>query len=130
MANVAKQIIGSFEDLGKDIIRETAKLPTEILLGSSKPKQQVKPVDAAKPTGKPLPPREWLNQFAAKSKPKEPTVQERLEKEKREKEEKEQKLAVGASKMAPIKEVSTKRKRGDLLGIQQSSEKGKNARQD
>jgi hypothetical protein len=31
MANLPKQIIGSFEDIGKDIISETVKVPTEIV---------------------------------------------------------------------------------------------------
>ena len=30
MANVARQIIGSFEDIGKDVVREVAKVPADI----------------------------------------------------------------------------------------------------
>jgi len=146
MAGVAKQIIGSFEDIGKDIARETIQVPKDIIgkgiesLGASSQKgQQGSPVPqagteaAAKPPEQPVPPREWLAELAGKNKARqEPTVVERLEKEKQERNEKESKQAVIAQKMAPIVSGSSKPKRGNLYGIKQksSSEMSKNVRQD
>lgn len=142
MAGTVKQIIGSFEDIGKDIVREAVKVPKDIAgkalesLGTSKsqtsqtaPKQQ-KPEREETP---PVSPRQWLAELAGKGKQqKEPTVQERLEKENQEKNEKEQKQAVTAQKMAPIVTGSSKPKRGNLYGVKQkaSSEMSKNVRQD
>jgi len=145
MAGVAKQIIGSFEDIGKDIVRETGKVPTEIIgkalesLGTSSQKGQKGnstpqgKVEEPKQPEKTLPPRQWLAELAGNAKkPNEPTVQERLEKEKQEKNEKETKQAGVAQKMAPIVTGSSKPKRGNLYGIKQksSSEISKNVRQD
>lgn len=144
MKGVAKQIIGSFEDIGKGVARETAKVPADVFgktlesLGQSSqksqqgnPAPQVKP-ETAVPPEKPVPPRQWLEELAGKNKNREPTVQERLEKQKQEKNEKESKLAVAAQKMAPIVTGSSKPKRGNLYGIKQksSSEMSKNVRQD
>jgi len=141
MSGVAKQIIGSFEDIGKDIVRETVKVPTEIAgkalesLGTSTQKFQTtpKPQKPAEEGRKPVPPREWLAELAGKNKKQpEPTVQERLEKENQERYEKEKKLAAVAQTMAPVSSGSSKPKRGNLYGIKQksSSEMSKNARQD
>ena len=159
MANVAKQIIGSFEDIGKDVVREAVKVPKDIAgkalesLGTSGKKgQQGNPVytgqaDAGKQPGGALGQldqtpdtrarqqvaREALAQIAGNpKKQKEPTVQEKLEREKQEKKEKEAKQASSAQKMAPLNQVSTKAKRGNLYGIKQkaSSEMSKNVRQD
>ncbi len=137
MANIAKQIIGSFEDIGKDIARETVSLPGEIL-GMGKPKSQKTPnplnsQTAPTPEQKPVPPREWLAELAGKGKKqKEPTVQEIHEKEKQEKNEKEARTAAVAQKMAPIQTGGSKPKRGNLYGMKQktSSEMSKNVRQD
>jgi len=134
MAGVAKQIIGSFEDIGKDIVRETAALPVEMLGMGKKPKTQAptNPVAAPKEPEKKLPPREWLTELAGKNKKqREPTVQERLEREKQENNEKEAKQAAVAQKLAPLAKMSSKRRRGDLRGQQNSSlDVSKNARQD
>lgn len=141
MAGVAKQIIGSFEDIGKDIVRETGKVPTEIVgkalesLGTNTQSTQTTP-KTQKPAveeKKPVAPRQWLEELAGKTKKqKEPTVQERLEKEKQDKNEKETKQATVAQKMAPLPPMSQKPKPGNLYGIPQksSSEKSKNVRQD
>lgn len=141
MSGVAKQIIGSFEDIGKDIVRETAKVPTEIAgkalesLGtkSNNPKQTQKQQNNFNEPSKPVPPREWLAELAGKNK-KQPefSVQERLEKEKQEQYEKEKKLAAVAQTMAPVSSGSSKPTRGNLYGIKQksSSEMSKNVRQD
>lgn len=135
MAGVAKQIIGSFEDIGKDVAREAAKVPTDIAgkalesLGTSTQKPQKSPNTPRTQSS----PRAWLAELAGKTKPqKEPTVQERLEKERQEKNEKETKQAAVAQKMAPLPYMSQKPKPGNLYGIPQksSSEKSKNVRQD
>lgn len=142
---VAKQIIGSFEDIGKDIARETAKVPADVVgkalesLGTSSQKgQKGTPVPSKKPEEtkqpeKPLPPRQWLAELAGSAKKhKEPTVQEKLEKEKQEKNKKEAQQVGVAQKMAPLAPVPTKPKRGDLYGIKQkrTATENKNVRQD
>ncbi|MCX6793897.1 MAG: hypothetical protein NTY06_02215 [Candidatus Gottesmanbacteria bacterium] len=130
--SVAKQIIGSFEDIGKDIVRETAKVPTDIA-GKALESLGTNTQKTAPEETKPIPPREWLAELAGNSKKqREPTVQERLEKEKQEKNEKESKQAGVAQKMAPLPSMSQKAKPGNLYGIAQksSSEKSKNVRQD
>lgn len=135
MAGVAKQIIGSFEDIGKDIARETVQVPKEIIgkalesLGTTTQKPQKSPNTPRTQSS----PRAWLAELAGKNKKQpEPTVQERLEKEKQVKNEKETKQAAVAQKMAPLPHMSQKPKPGYLYGIPQktSSEKSKNVRQD
>lgn len=142
MANVAKQIIGSFEDIGRDIARESVKVPGDIVgkalesLGTSSQKTPNTPTSPTpqKPEReeKKLPPREWLAELAGKNKQREPTVQERFAREKQEKEEKDAKNNVIEQKMAPITTGSSKQKRGNLYGVKQkaSSEMSKNVRQD
>jgi hypothetical protein len=141
MAGVAKQIIGSFEDIGKDITRETVKVPGDVVgkalesLGTSSQKPQkgnAMPAPAKEPE-RPVLPRQWLAELAVKSKkPQEPTVQERLEEDKQKKNEKETKQAVVAQKMAPLPYMSQKAKSGDLYGVKQKKTQVeiKNARQD
>ncbi len=136
MANVAKQIIGSFEDIGKDVVREAGKVPGDLVgkalesLGTNPQSPQNPQTPQKSPPEKKLPPREWLAELAGTNKKqREPTVQERLEKEKWETDEKEQKEAAKAAQMAPIKEVSTKPRRGNLWASPQP-ERAKNARQD
>ena len=142
MAGIAKQIIGSFENIGKDIAHEVAQVPKDIggkaleSLGTSSQKSQ-KPAGqsplggAPKPEQKSVPPREWLAELAGKNKKQqEPTVQERLEREEQEKKEAAKKQQ--AFQMAPLPAGSSKAKRGNLYGIKQksSSEMSKNVRQD
>ena len=146
MAGVAKQIIGSFEDIGKDIAREAAQVPKDVIgkaiesLGTSTKKGQPPlrqgsagqaAVEAPKQPEKPMPPREWLAELAGKNKPqKEPTVQERLEREEFEKKEAVKKQQ--SMQMAPLANVSTKQKRGNLYAVKQKSTavENKNSRQD
>ncbi len=145
MAGTVKQIIGSFEDIGKDIARETLQVPKDIVgkaietLGTSSKKPQSTKSTQTPPTPEsPQIPqkssREWLAELAGKNKKSpEPTVQERLEKEKQEKNEKEQKQAAVAQKMAPLPVMSAKAKRGNLYGVtkqKSGSETSKNVRQD
>jgi hypothetical protein len=158
MAGTVKQIIGSFEDIGKDIVREAVQAPKDIVgkalesLGTSSQKgqkgntitpgttvtkqqegalgdlDQVKDQQARQAIA-----REALAQIAGHSaKNKVPSVQEIHEKEKREKEEHEAKQSGTAQKMAPLVTGSSKPKRGNLYGVKQksSSEMSKNVRQD
>jgi len=138
MAGVAKKIIGSFEDIGKDVAREVAKVPTDIAgkalesLGTHTQKSQ-SPKIPQSPQIPQRSSREWLAELAGKNKKQpEPTVQERLEKEREEKNEKERKQVAKAAQMAPLPPMSQKAKPGDLYGIKQktSSEISKNVRQD
>lgn len=143
MANVAKQIIGSFEDIGKDIAREAVKVPKDIAgkalesLGTSSGKKgQQSPIQAAQTSSKEAGPlekldqtkdqkarasmaREALSQLSGNRVKREPTVQERLEREKQEKNEKESKRAAVAQKMAPIVTGSSKPKGGSPYGVRQ-----------
>lgn len=108
-----RQIIGSFEDIGKEIVRETARVPMDIA--------GITPIKPEKPQkNEPLPrnPRAALEYFAGKNKqkPKEPDV---FEKQKTESEQlknvrAQQKMAMDTSE---LKKVSTKRGRGDLFGV-------------
>jgi hypothetical protein len=141
--NAAKQIIGSFEDIGKDIAREVVNAPKDIVgaalesLGTSSQKgHKGNPQGAAiapvKQPDKALPPREWLAELSGMGKKQNaPTVQEIHEQEKREKDRKEQMEDVKATHMAPLQKMSSRQKRGQLFGNpQKSSERSKNSRND
>ncbi len=146
MNGVAKQIIGSFEDIGKDIARETVQVPKDVFgkamesLGTQSQKsQKTQPAGqsplggAPKPEQKSVPPREWLAELAGKNKKQpEPTGAERLGKEKQEKNEKEAKTTAVAQKMAPLAPMSQKAKPGNLYGIKQkrAATENKSTRQD
>ena len=156
MAGMAKQIIGSFEDLGKQVGSEVVKAPTEIAgkalesLGGKSQKGQQAQVQspAASETAKQSTPLDELDKakdqktreaiahnalqyLAGKQKQKEPSVWERMQKEEGEKKEQAAKQAAQASATAPVSTPS-KPKRGNLYGISQkaSSEKSRNARSD
>lgn len=130
-------ILGSFTDelgdLGKQIVRETVKVPKDIAgkalesLGTSggqKPQQKTStPTDA----------RAALAELAGiKPKQKEPTVWEKAQQEAEQKKE----LAMQQQKQSNTQQlvpISSKRKRGDLYGMKAKkagSEVGKNVRQD
>ena len=151
MAGVVKQVIDSFEDIGKDIVRETAQVPKDIIgkaiesLGTSSQKSQnsqttqtsqksegaLAQLDQTKgQKAKQAMAREALAQLAGNKQQKEPTVQERIEREDAAKKEALKKQQ--ATQMAPLTAVSSKPKRGNLYGIKQkaSSEMSKNVRQD
>jgi hypothetical protein len=138
MAGVIKQVIDSFEDIGKDVVQEVAKVPTEIAgkalesLGASsqKPKQQGN--QTAQPQGalqqieqtsdqkiKRAIARDALAQLAGNQKQKEPTVQERIAQEEAAKKEALKKQQ--ATQMAPLAAVSSKPKRGNLYAKKQKS---------
>jgi hypothetical protein len=142
-------ILGSFEDIGKDIVSETAKVPTEIvgkilesLTGSTGAKgqqnqQQQKPDGALgkieqtndQQVKKSIA-RSALQQLAA-PKQQEPTLFEQKQKEERQKKEtaikQQEKVA-----MQELPRMSSKKRRGDLYGIKgkSSTEMSKNVRQD
>ncbi len=156
MAGVAKQIIGSFEDIGKDIAHEVAKVPTDIAgkalesLGTSSQKGQkgnqmtAAAADATKKSegalgqldqtkdqkAKQAIAREALSQLAGRPKQKELSVREKQEQEEAQKAEALKKQQ--AMQMGPAPMISSKPKRDNLYGIKQksSSEMSKNARQD
>ena len=146
---VAKQIIGSFEDIGKDIIREAASVPKDIAgkalesLGTSSGQKTQKPV-----TNGPweqfdaLPDKDIKKKMARNalqallarlaSKPKEPTVWEKIQQETEQKKQLQQQQQVQANASQLFKTAS-KRPRGDLYGVgakKLGSEVGKNVRQD
>ena len=156
MAGIGKQIVGSFEQIGKDVAKQTATVPKDIagkalesLGASSGPQKQQGGVatgsaDATKMQEGALGEmektqdqkvkqslsREALAQFA-KPKPKEKTIwDEKLEAEKQ---KLEQKKREEAAKAAELKPMGSKRPKGDLYGTKAKklgSEVGKNVRQD
>lgn len=137
--NIKPPILGSFEDIGKDVVREAVKAPTDIagkiiesLTGSTGSKgqqnqQQQKPEEAK--INKSIA-RAALQQLAT-PKQQEPTPYEQREKEDREKKELEKREKEKIA-MQELPKMSTKKRRGDLYGIQgkSSSEKSRNVRQD
>jgi len=159
MPNFPKQIIGSFEDIGKDIIHEVAKLPTDIAgkamesmgtLGGQKGQQQTKQVltgqaDATRPKDqwdqidntkdqkiKQATAREALAALINRPKQKEPTVWEKLQMEAKEKKEFQAKQQAQQSQMQ-LPKIASKRSRGDLYGLKakrSSAEIGKNVKSD
>lgn len=155
MAGIGKQIIGSFEDIGKDIVREVTNVPKDIAgnalesLGTTSGKQQKNP----SPTTTQKPPeagpvseldrtkdqkmreaiaRAALEQFAGKPKPKEPSVWDRREQEDKEKKDQAAQQAAAQKLAAPVA-TSSKRPKGDLYGMKAkkaSAEMSRNVRQD
>lgn len=158
---VAKQIIGSFEDIGKDIAREVASVPKDIAgkalesLGSSSGKktQGQTGVNSGNPRDSrnlehgpweqfdALPDKDVKKKMARNalqallarlvSKPKEPSVWEKMQQEAEQK--KQQQLAQQQQQSQQLPKTQGKRPRGDLYGVgakKLGSEVGKNVRQD
>lgn len=107
-----KQIIGSFEDIGERVVRETAKIPLDI--AGMSPKRQEKQPEQHQP---PKNPRAALEYFAnlTRAKEQKPTVFDRKKREEMEKTEtanvkKQQERMV----LKPVKAI---RSRGDLFGV-------------
>lgn len=131
--SIIGQITEEFEQLGKQVVKETVQAPKDIAgkalesLGTSSGKQQGSTPPQTKITA-----RAALEQFAGYSpKPKEPSVRERLEMEVSQKKEMEAKKAEVAKKdQLPV--MTQKPRRGNLYGIgdKQSIEKNRNVRQD
>jgi len=152
MAGVTRQIIGSFEDIGKDILKQTASLPKDVVgkalesLGtSSGAKKQagqtaqggVQP--GGEGTAKPNTPldeieqqtdrkikqaiaRNALQYLAKKPEEREMSVRERLEKEQEQKKELEKKQKEEAGK-TELKPMSQKRRSGMMPGAAQKAKK-------
>ncbi len=153
---IPSQIIGSFEDIGKDILKQTAQVPKDIVgkaiesLGSSS-KQQGQPVtqsgqdasktkegalgqlDAAKDEkAKKAIARSALEQLAGKPKEKEPSVWEKIQMEAEQKKQQQQQKQQAAQQQA-LPKMQGKRPRGDLYGLKAkraSAEMSRNVRQD
>lgn len=157
--SVTKQIIGSFEDIGKDVVHEVAKVPGDIAgkalesLGATSGKtQQGQTVSTATDAVKPKEKTSWETFDEARdekakraiaraaleallkrtAKPKEPSVWEKIQTEVEQKKQmqKQQQMQTAGQQLP---KTSTKRPRGDLYGVgakRLGSELGKNVRQD
>ena len=150
-------IIGSFEDIGKDVVHEVAKAPTDIagkvlesLTGGSSVKGQKQPSavggesQVKKPDGalgameqtddknvKKAIARAALEQLAGRTEQKPSSVFEEKQKEADEKKKAEQAQDKKAA-FEQMPKMSSKKRRGDLYGIKgkSSTEMSKNVRQD
>ena len=131
---IHRPIIGSFEDIGKDVVSEVVKAPTDIgekilesltgSTGTNKQQQNIpKQQDGALA-------RAALQELAT-PKQQEPTPFEQQQKEDARKKELEKREKEKIA-MQELPKMSTKKRRGDLYGIQgkSSSEKSRNVRQD
>ena len=150
-------IIGSFEDIGKDVVHEIAKAPTDIagkvlesLTGGSSVKGQKQAASGAGDAGTKKPDgalgameqtddknvkkaiaRAALEQLAGRQEQKPSSVFEEKQKEEQQKKQMEQEQAKKAA-FAEMPKMSSKKRRGDLYGIKgkSSTEMSKNVRQD
>jgi len=142
-------IIGSFEDIGKDVASEVVKAPTDIgekilesLTGSTgTSKQQQKPAqqqdgalgkmeETKDQQVKKSIARAALQQLATPNRQEQPEYERKKKEEEQRKEmEKKQKEKMATQELP---RMSSKKRRGDLYGIQgkASSEKSRNVRQD
>ena len=138
MPNPVRQIIGSFEDIGKDVLKQTAQVPKDIVgkalesLGTTTTKQQGQqnPKAQQEPLDKAIA-RAALEQLAAPAKPKELSVWEIIQQESAEKKEQQQKQAAQSAQQIP--QAKGKRPRGDLYGLKAKknpAEMSRNVRQD
>ncbi|MDO8451863.1 MAG: hypothetical protein Q7S76_03260 [bacterium] len=156
MANVVRQIIGSFEDIGKNVAHEVVQVPKDIMIGSAlealgaggkktstggqigqiqKSEQRgsvFRDIDSSNDRGvKQTLARKALEYLAARPKSQEAPVRVRLENEEREKKDRELRERALAERSKLPNTGSVKKRPG--MGIRPSrlgSEKGKNARQD
>lgn len=159
MAGFSKQIIGSFENIGADILKQTAQVPKDIVgkalesLGTATSKSQnnqsvAQPQISSENAGpkdhwdkidnvdnrdvKRIVARAALEALTKRNKTSEPSVWEKLQKEDLDKKEMEKQQAAIAAKNE-LPKMSAKRKRGDLYGMQakkNSGEIGKNVKTD
>lgn len=141
---IPQQIIGSFEDIGKDVIKQTVQVPKDIVgkalesLGTSTTQTHsqklVKPVKGEKQEEKvqKATARAALEQLAGKPKQKEPSVWEKIQMEvEQRKQQQQQQAQQQASQQLP--KGKGKRPRGDLYGLKAkkaSAEMSRNVRQD
>jgi hypothetical protein len=156
MANsgsMLQQIGESFEDIGKDIARETVQAPKDIVgtalesLGvSSGQKKNPKQAASSDPQGsqenapaaqgpsdevKRAIARAALRELSGQTRPKELSVWEKIQKEEEQKKEMEKKQKEQARKQA-LPQAASKRPRGDLYGkkAKQTNMENKSKRQD
>ncbi len=150
-------MIGSFEDIGKDVVRETVKAPVEIagkvlesLTGGSSMKGQKQAAASSGGEGTKKPDgalgaleetnekkvrkaiaRAALEQLAGNAGQKQPPIFEEKQKEAEQKKQTEEAVAKKAA-FAEVPNVVSKKRRGDLYGIKgkSSTEMSKNVRQD
>lgn len=156
--SLPQQIIGSFEDIGKDVVSETVKLPSDIaeralesLGAKSGPKNNQQKFQSGSDEKKSpvaddfdrfslehrqeirkVIARNALTALATRTKTHEPSVWERINQEAEEKKETE-KHQKHAARKTLLPDIRGKRARGDLYGLaakRHGSEIGKNARQD
>jgi len=155
MPGLPNTIIGSFEDIGKSIVSETAKIPKDIAgkalesLGTTSKTQptQAQPEPTPEQVNRPKDSwddiltqqntsvkktiaREALAALAARRKPQEESVWERLQKEQQQKKMEQQKAAHTAA-ASVLPNIKGKRPAGDLYGLKakrQGSEIGTNVK--
>ncbi len=150
---IARQIIGSFEDIGKDVLKQTAQVPKDIVgkaleslgtSGSNKQGQQAQPTSTKPQEGalgqleqtkdektKKAIARSALEQLAGKPQQKEPSVWEKIQQEMEQKKEQQKQQSRQAGQQ--LKSGKGKRPRGDLYGLKAkkaSAEMSRNVRQD
>jgi hypothetical protein len=143
---ITRQIIGSFEDIGRDVLKQTAQVPKDILgkaiesIGTSSSKQgQSFGTTQDQQTGKPKEgalgqkaiARSALEQLAGKVKQKEPSVWEKIQMELEQKKDAQKQQTQQAGQQLPS--GKGKRPRGDLYGLKAkkaSAEMSRNIRQD
>ena len=156
-SGISGQIIGSFEDIGKDVLKQTVQVPKDIIgkaiesigtsgsgkqgqsFGTTQDQQAGKQKEGAlgqfdqakdEKTKKTIA-RSALEQLAGKPKEKEPTVWEKIQQEIEQKKEAQKQQTQQKSQQLPT--GKGKRPRGDLYGMKAkkaSAEMSRNVRQD
>ncbi|MBI5614375.1 hypothetical protein HY947_05595 [Candidatus Gottesmanbacteria bacterium] len=158
MAGLPRQIIGSFEDIGKDIVREVSSVPKDVVgkaletLGTSSgsKKTQQTSIPAGEKKSDPNSPLESLDKAgtskekkiiarsaleylasAQKQQSKEKSVWEKQQDEDQRRKEQID-LQQHAARTQTLQPMSSKKKRGDLYGAQakKTAVENKNTRQD
>lgn len=148
MKNVPGQVLNELGELGKSILTETVKAPGaiagEAIPGVKSSASFQKAEEAKHPDSKPSPLDELTQEkdqtrllgiarkaleYIAVPRQKEPTVRERLDREEADAKQRQEETAVKEARMAPVAPPKGK-KRGDLFGTKQSTEKSPNVRQD
>ncbi len=154
---VRPPMLGSFEDIGKDVVKQTVQAPVDIagkvlesLTGGSsvKGQKQAQQISTESHTQKPdgalgqmeetndikvkkAIARAALEQLAGHTEQKPSSVFEEKKKEEQQKKQAEEEQAKKAA-LAEVPKMSSKKRRGDLYGIKgkSSTEMSKNVRQD
>lgn len=152
--SITRQVIGSFESIGKDVAKQTASVPKDIagkaleslgVSGGQKTGQTANQIKLAEEKAGPMTEldqtedkqarraiaRRALEYLAAK-RPTEPGVRERLEKEEEKKRE-AQKQQDTFIKKTVLRPTPSARPKGDLFGLKakkNSAEMSRNVRQD